>query len=183
MNESNHHSDVIPIIPRNDEKWHFQSFLSHSNVIPIIPGNDENWHFKSFLSHSDVIPIIHGNGEKMAFQVIPKSFLDRMIKEWVHHLWKCLFFWPSTTHFYDKILPKIQHSMCVSTFHRPMNAPDGPFSQPESTTGARRDCDARNCCDARTVSDARSSSGARGKGADSPHVPTPASHSLAPWSP
>ena len=58
-----------------------------------------------------------------------------------------------------------------------MNAPNGPFSQPESTTGARRDCDAR------TVSDARGSSGARGKGADSPHVPTPASHSLAPWSP
>ena len=52
-----------------------------------------------------------------------------------------------------------------------MNAPNGTFSQPESTTGARRDCDAR------TVSDAR------GKGADSPHVPTPASHSLAPWSP
>ena len=42
-----------------------------------------------------------------------------------------------------------------------MNAPNGPFSQPESTTGARRDCDARNCCDARTVSDARGSSGAR----------------------
>ena len=56
-----------------------------------------------------------------------------------------------------------------------MNAPNGTFSQPESTTGARRDCDARNCCDARTVSDARGSSGARGKGADSPHVPTPAS--------
>ena len=57
------------------------------------------------------------------------------------------------------------------------------FNQPETTAGANRDSDARNCCDARTVSDARSSSGARGKGADSPHVPTPASHSLAPWSP
>ena len=45
-----------------------------------------------------------------------------------------------------------------------MNAPNGPFSQPESTTGALRDCDARNCCDARTVSDAHGSSGARGKG-------------------
>ena len=65
------------------------TFLSHSNVIPIIPGNDENWHFKSFLSHSDVIPIIPRNGERLAFQVIPQFFLDRMIKEWVHHLWKC----------------------------------------------------------------------------------------------
>ena len=46
------------------------------------------------------------------------------------------------------------------------NAPNATLTQPESTTGARRDCDARNCCDARTVSDARSSSGARGKGAD-----------------
>ena len=92
LNESNHHCDVIPVIPRNDEKWHFQSFLSHSNVIPIIPGNDENWHFKSSLSHSDAIPVLTGNDEKMAFQVIPESFLDRMIKGWEQLLRKCFIF-------------------------------------------------------------------------------------------
>ena len=72
-----------------------------------------------------------------------------------------MFFLPLATHFYGKILPKIKHSMRVSTFHRPINAPNGTFSQPESTTGERRDCDARNCFAACTISDARGSSGAR----------------------
>ena len=42
----------------------------------------------------------------------------------------------------------------------PLNAPNDTFSQPESTAGARRDCDARNCFVARTISDARSSNDA-----------------------
>ena len=74
---------------------------------------------------------------------------------------KMFFFWPLTIHLYGKIVPKILHLMRVSTFHLPIDAPNGTFSQPESTTGARRDCDARNCFDARTISDARGSNDAR----------------------
>ena len=86
---------------------------------------------------------------------------------------KIHFFSPKST--YDPLPP--------NTLIRQKKDIKWQHNQPETTAGANRDSDARNCCDARTVSDARSSSGARGKGADSPHVPTPASHSLAPWSP
>ena len=129
LNESNHHSDVIPVIPRNDEKWHFQSFLSHSNVIPIIPGNDENWHFKSFLSHSDAIPVLTGNDEEMAFQVIPGSFLDRMIKGWVQLLRKCFIFLAIDNTVLWKNCAKIQQLSRVSTFRLQINAPNGTFTQ------------------------------------------------------
>ena len=97
----------------------------------------------------------------MAFQVIPESFLDRMIKGWVQLLRKCSLFLPVTTQFYGKIVPKIPHLSRVSTFCLQINAPNGTFSQPESTTGACRDRDARNCFDARTISDARGSNDAR----------------------
>ena len=79
----------------------------------------------------------------MAFQVIPESFLDRMIKGWVQLLRKCSLLLPVTTQFYGKIVLKIQHLSRVSTFRLQINAPNGTFSQPESTTGACRDCDAR----------------------------------------
>ena len=49
----------------------------------------------------------------------------------------------------------------MTRFHQPINASNGTFSQPESTSGACRDCDARNCFDARTISDTRSSNDAR----------------------
>ena len=130
------------------------SFLS-------LPGMMKKGHFKSSLRHSWI------EWSRNGCIIFENVFV----------------FLPLTTHFYGKIVQKIQHSMRVSTFHRSIYAPNGTFSQPESTTGARRDCDACNCFDARTLSDARGSRGARGKDAVSPHVPTPASHSLAPWSP
>ena len=53
-----------------------------------------------------------------------------------------------TTQLYGKIVPKNQHLMRISTFCLQINAPNGTFSQPESTAGAC--CDARNCFDAHT---------------------------------
>ena len=72
-----------------------------------------------------------------------------------------MFFWPLTTQFYGKIVPKIQHWTRASTFGLQIKTPNGTFSQPESTQGACRDCDARNYFDARTKSDARCSNDAR----------------------
>ena len=60
-----------------------------------------------------------------------------------------------------KTMPRVQYSTCVITFHPPQNAPNGAFTRPETTAGARWDCDARNCFDARTTSDARGSNDAR----------------------
>ena len=68
---------------------------------------------------------------------------------------KMFFFWPLTIHLYGKIVPKILHLMRVSTFHLPIDAPNGTFSQPESTTGARMDCDARTISDPCGSNDAR----------------------------
>ena len=73
----------------------------------------------------------------MAFQVIPGSFLDRMIKGWVQLLRKILFFWPLTTQFYGKIVLKIQHLTHVSTFGLQIKAPNDIFSQPETDDLAR----------------------------------------------
>ena len=110
------------------------SFLS-------LPGMMKKGHFKSSLRHSWI------EWSRNGCIIFENVFV----------------FLPLTTHFYGKIVQKIQHSMRVSTFHRSIYAPNGTFSQPESTTGARRDCDARSCFDARTISDARGLSGARGK--------------------
>ena len=60
-----------------------------------------------------------------------------------------------------KTMPRLQYSTRVITFHPPQNAPNGAFTRPETTAGARWDCDARNCFDARTTSDARGSNDAR----------------------
>ena len=60
-----------------------------------------------------------------------------------------------------KTMPRVQYSTRVITFHPPQNAPNGAFTRPESTAGARLDCDAYNCFDARTTSDARGSNDAR----------------------
>ena len=94
----------------------------------------------------------------MAFQVIPGSFLDRMIKGWVQLLRKCLIFLAIDNTVLWKNCAKIQQLSRVSTFRLQIHAPNGTFSQPESTAGAC--CDARNCFDARTISDARGSNDA-----------------------
>ena len=86
----------------------------------------KKWHFKSSLSHSWIEWSRDGS-----------NFLENV-----------LFFWPLTTQFYGKIVPKNQHLTRVSTFCLQINAPNGTFSQPESTAGAC--CDARNCFDAHT---------------------------------
>ena len=108
------------------------SFLS-------LPGMMKKGHFKSSLRHSWI------EWSRNGCIIFENVFV----------------FLPLTTHFYGKIVQKIQHSMRVSTFHRSIYAPNGTFSQPESTTGVRRDCDARNCFDARTISDARGPNDAR----------------------
>ena len=60
-----------------------------------------------------------------------------------------------------KTMPRLQYSTRVITFHPTQNAPNGAFTRPETTAGARWDCDASNCFDARTTSDARGSNDAR----------------------
>ena len=84
----------------------------------------------------------------MAFQVIPESFLDRMIKGWVQLLRKFINFLAIDNTVLWKNCEKIQQLSRVSTFRLQINAPNGTFSQPESTAGAC--CDARNCFDAHT---------------------------------
>ena len=106
--------ESFPIIPWKDDKLHFKSILSRSDIIPT---NDEKWHCMSSLNHSYL-------------QLSRKGYN-------IFELFLLIFLAIKNT-FSWQIVPKIQHFICVSTFHSPINAPNGTLSQPERTAGARR---------------------------------------------